>query len=310
MSRDAILPKIVAVVGPTASGKTELAIRLAKVFGGEIVSADSRQIYRELNIGTAKPPGTWISQADKRVYVVKGVPHHLVDFVDPKEEFTLKDFQQHAFKEIAEIFSRKKLPLLVGGTALYIYAVTRNLLIPDVAPNVALRSRLARKPTEDLWQQLAQKDPQAAEITGPNKRRIIRALEVIEATGKKFSDTRKRGPLVFKALKIAPRLSKNEQRERIVSRTKQMLRAGLLNEVKGLARKYDWSLPPMQSIDYQEFKDYLAGKESLESAIDKINKAHEELARRQMTWFKKDKKIKWVKSYEEAKSLVSKFLGS
>ncbi len=300
--------KLLVILGPTASGKTELAIKLAKDFKGEIVSADSRQAYREFSIGTGKPAGKWQIAHGKSRYIVGGVPHYLMDEIDPKEEFTLVDFKKRAIEAVKDIHERGKIPFLVGGAALYIYTITQNMQIPEVPPQISFRARLENKPVEMLYGQLKKVDPDAAELTGKNKRRIIRALEVIKVTGKKFSSERKKGPRIFDDLKIGIAVSKSELEEKIKKRMDEMLKAGLLREVKNLARRYSWEIPAMQSIDYQEFRAYLAGEESLEETIKKIIKAHKAFARRQMTWFKRDKEIWWVRSYEEAKELVDKFL--
>lgn len=308
MSSSKTLPKLIVIVGPTASGKTELAVKLAKDFSGEVVSADSRQAYREFSIGTGKPDGHWLRRGGKRVYLVAGVPHYLIDEVDPKEEFTLADFKKRALEVLTGIASRGKVPILTGGTALYIYALTQNLQIPSVPPHPSFRSRLERKPVEKLYAELKKIDVEAAAVTGQNRRRIIRALEVIRATGQKFSTQRRRGPRLFDDLKLGLAVEKSELERKIKKRMDEMLKEGLLNEVKKLAHKYSWAIPPMQSIDYQEFRDYLAGEEPLEEAIKKAIKAHKSFARRQMTWFRRDKEIKWVKDYTQAESLVREFL--
>jgi tRNA dimethylallyltransferase len=313
------LPKIVVIVGPTGSGKTELGIFLAKKWSGEVVSADSRQIYKELSIGTAKPSGKWRIESGKSRYISGGEVHHLVDEIDPKEEFTLADFKERALSAIADVLSRGKLPILVGGTGLYIETLLKNLDIPKVPPNYLLRTKLEKKSTDELHDELLKKDPEAAVLTGKNKRRIIRALEVIEATGEKFSQMRKRGPQLFNALKIGLAGSKDESA--IKSRVKSMIDEGLPDEIKLLTKKYSWELPAMQSIDYQEFRGHLEGKESLEGAVQKVIAAHKELMRRQMVWFKKDRDIRWIKKEarpterlqsfgREAESLVSEFLNT
>ena len=308
MPKQEKLPKLIVIVGPTASGKTNLGIHIAQKFNGEVVSADSRQIYREFNIGTAKPEGHWMRLGGRSVYSVQGIPHYLVDELDPKEDFTLRDFKDRAVAAIKDVLERGKLPILLGGTALYVYAVTDNLHIPEVRANRALRSRLEGKSPAILYAELKKRDPQAAELTGLNKRRIIRALEVIEATGHKFSTQRTKGPRLFNTLKLGPAVTKPELKNRIETRTQAMVKAGLLKEVKGLAKRYPWELPPMQSVDYQEFKEYLAGEAELEPTLAIVNKHHQELGRRQMLWFKKDKEVQWVKSPQEAEKLVEQFL--
>jgi len=301
--------KIVAIVGITASGKTSLAIKLAQKFNGEIVSADSRQVYKEFDIGTAKPEGHWMMLAGKKVFASGGVPHHLIDFVDPKEDFSLADYKEIAVEKIKEILSRGKTPFLVGGTALYIKAVLENWDIPKAGPNQTLRKKLENKNIDELYNELKEKDPEAAIITGEkNKRRIVRALEVIYETGKKFSEQRKAENPIFDPIKIGMNISKENFLQNVSFRLKEMLRNGLIAEVNRLQRKYSWALSPMHSIDYQEFKDYLEGKTTLDETKKLITKHHADYARRQMTWFKKDKSINWISSEEEAAKLISEFL--
>jgi tRNA dimethylallyltransferase len=305
------LPKIVTILGITASGKTGLAIKLAQKFNGEIVSADSRQIYKEFNIGTAKPEGHWMMLGNKKVFASGGIPHHLIDFVDPKEDFSLADYKDIAVEKIKEILQRGKTPFLVGGTALYIKSVLENWDIPKAGPNQTLRKKLENKEAEELYKELKQKDPEAAIITGnKNKRRIVRALEVIYETGKKFSEQRKAESPIFNPIKIGLKISKENFINNVSFRLKEMLENGLIAEVNHLQKKYSWALSPMHSIDYQEFKDYLEGKTTLDETKKLITKHHADYARRQMTWFKKDTTINWVSSEEEAVKLISDFLKS
>ncbi len=302
------LSKIVVILGVTASGKTSLAVELAKKFNGEIVSADSRQIYKEFNIGTAKPIGHWMSVGGERKFMVGGVPHYLIDVIEPKEDFNLSDYKKLAVAKIKEIASNEKTPFLVGGTALYLKTICENWAIPEVKPNLALRRKLENKKTENLYAELQKLDPEAAVVTGPNKRRIIRALEVISATGHKFSEQRKKGQPLFDCLKLGLKVSKEEYPERIAGRTRQMIKAGLVAEVKKLYKKYPWQLVPMQSIDYQEFKEYFEGKQTLDETVKLINQHQTNFARRQMTWFKKDKDIVWITSPKEAEEKIKTFL--
>lgn len=303
------LPKIIVILGVTASGKTKLGIELAKKFKGEIVSADSRQVYKEFDIGTAKPEGCWMLIDGERKFMAGGVPHYLVDNIDPKEDFTLADYKKQAIEKINEIVKAGKLPLLVGGTALYIKTVCENWDIPKVGPNLALRHKLENKKTEDLYVELQKTDPEAAVITGPqNKRRIIRALEVIYQTGIKFSDQRKKSKPLLNCFKLGLQISREEFIKRIERRTGEMIKSGLVAEVKKLRQKYPWSLVSMQSIDYQEFKNYFEARSTLANTIKLINQHHIAFARRQMTWFKKDKLIHWVSSETEAENLVSNFI--
>ena len=302
-------PKIIVILGVTASGKTDLAVKLARKFNGEIISADSRQIYKELNIGTAKPTGHWLTISNQRIYMVGTVPHHLIDFVDPKEDFTLSDYKILAIQKIAEVLARGKIPFLVGGTALYLKAVLENWGLPQVPPDLVLRHKLAGHDPAELYKELQKKDPEAANITGPyNKRRIIRALEVIYQTARKFSEQRKKGPVLFETLKIGLAVSKTELEDKIRSRTNNMIKDGLIDEVRRLIKHQSWNSPVMQSIGYHEFKNFFENKINLTKVQESITKNTLSYTRRQMTWFKKDKTIHWVSSEPEAENLVSNFL--
>lgn len=308
------ISKIVVVLGVTASGKTDLATKLAKKFKGEIISADSRQVYKEFDIGTAKPEGRWMLMGGQKEFVSGGVIHHLIDVIDPKENFTLALYKKLAIEKIKEINKKGKLPFLTGGTALYSKAVLENWNPPRVEPNLSLRARLDKKPTSDLFKELLKKDPGAATTTGSaNKRRIIRALEVIYATGQKFSAQRRAGKKLFEPLKIGIRISFDDLKKRITERTALMIKSDLVEEVRRLQKKYSWSLAPMQSIDYQEFKEYLEGKRTSAETVKLINSHHLAYAKRQMTWFKKDKDIYWVPAdpklaLAESVKLVQDFL--
>jgi len=308
-------PRLVVITGPTASGKTALSLKLAKKFKGEIISADSRAIYKKLDIGSAKP-----TPAERKI-----VPHHLLDIANPNETLTLSQYKELASKKIGEILQKKHLPFLVGGTALYIYAVIDNWQIPEVLANKKLRDRLEKQSTEKLYQQLLKKDPEAKNFIDPkNKRRIIRALEVIEATKKPFSEQRKRGQPLFDTLIIGVKKSPVELKKLIARRTQKMLKAGLVREVRGILNKYynrstahsaywpQYSLAlrsvALSGIHYKEIISYLKKEITLPEAVKLINKNDEQLVRRQLTWFKKDKRIKWVENYTKAITLVKKFL--
>lgn len=294
------LPKLAVIVGPTASGKTALSLKLAKKFKGEIISADSRAIYKKLDIGTAKP-----TQAER-----KTVPHYLINLVEPDEILTLSQYKDLAIEKIKKISAKQRLPFLVGGTALYIFAVADNWQIPEVPANKKLRAKLEKQSAEKLYFQLLQKDPEAKNFVDPkNKRRTIRALEVIAATKKPFSAQRKKGPTFFDPLFIGLEKNQTELRKNIVSRTKKMFQTGLVKEVSKILKKgYSPKLPALSGIHYKEIISYLQKKISLPEATALINKNDEQLVRRQMTWFKKDRRIKWVKSFTQATKLMKKFL--
>jgi tRNA dimethylallyltransferase len=296
-------PKLIAVVGPTASGKTALGIALAKKFGGEIVSADSRQIYRDMDIGTAKPTG-----AERRT-----IPHHLIDIKDPDEDYTAADYQRDAFAAINGIIARGNVPLLIGGTGLYVRAVLENLDIPKTIADPKLRTRIekdiAAVGLAAVFKQLVVLDPEAAYVVDPkNPRRVVRALEVALTTGVPFTTQRtKRAPL-FDTLTLGLNPTPELLRERIDRRVDAMMRDGLVNEVCALVKKYGQTPTAFDAIGYREIITHLDGKLPLDEAVTaiKINTWH--YAKRQMTWFKKGNGIHWIEDADEALPLVQNFL--
>jgi tRNA dimethylallyltransferase len=294
------LSPLIVILGPTASGKSELAIKLAKKFNGEIVSADSRQIYQEMDIGTAK-----ITKKE-----MNDIPHYLIDIIKPNQEFTLAQYKKQAIRIIKDINKRGKLPFLVGGTGLYIQAIVDNLKIPEVKPDKKLRAKLEKQKTEELFKQLKKIDPQSAQfIDSNNKRRIIRALEVCFITKKSFSQQRKKGQPLFDILQIGLKPDGKTLEKRINQRVEKMFQAGLANEVKKLLAKYPPELPSMSGIGYQETIRYLQKKINLDQTKELIKQRTHQYARRQMTWFKRDKRIKWIKGQKEAEKLIKDFLG-
>ena len=293
-------PKLIIIIGPTASGKTALSLKLAKKFKGEIISADSRAIYKKLDIGSAKP-----TKEERKI-----VPHHLINVVEPDEVLTLSQYKNLATAKILDVASQDKIPFLVGGTALYVYAVIDNWQIPEVPPNKKLRAKLEKQSAEKLYSHLLKKDPEAKNfIDAKNKRRIIRALEIISATKKPFSEQRKKGEPLFDTLIIGVKKTPKELKKLISDRTKKMIKAGLVKEVSRLLKKgYSPMLPALSGIHYKEIVEYLQKKTSLAKTIKIINKNDEHLVRRQLTWFKRDPKIKWIKNYTQADKLLKKFL--
>jgi len=277
-----IKPRLIVVLGPTASGKTDLAIDLARKFNGEIVCADSRTIYKGMDIGTAKPKN------------LKGIPHHLIDIVSPDEEYNAALFKKDAIKIINEIIERGKNPILAGGTGLYIKAVVENLDFPQVKADEKLRKRLEKKSIEELFKMYQELDSEGAEIIdGNNKRRLIRAIEVSLATKESFFRERKGEPL-YDVRQIGIKTDKDELEERIRKRVDKMTKQGLEKEVKKLSKKYGFNVYPMQTIGYREWEDYFDKKETLENTIEKIKINTIKFAKRQLTWFKKDNTIEWI----------------
>lgn len=312
MSQKPKLPKLIVLVGPTASGKTNWSIRLAKKYNGEIISADSRQIYKMMDIGTAKAPGEWKRNGLRRSYFVEGIPHHMIDFLNPGRTFTVAEFRDKALKYTKLAYKAGRVPLLVGGTGLYIQSIVDNYKIPRVGANKKLRSSLEEKTNDELMLLLQQIDPVAAEhIDLHNKRRIIRALEVCILTGESFSALRRKGEPLFDVLMIAPMVERDELHTRISDRVDAMIENGLVQEIKQLLeKKYSWELSSMNGIGYRQMRGYLEGAETLEQAKEHLKRDTRRFARRQMTWFRRDKRITWCATYEEAESLVEDFLQS
>lgn len=292
------LPKLIVILGPTATGKTGLAIKLAKKFKGEIVSADSRQIYKEMTVGTAKPTKK----------EMEAVPHHLIDIIYPNEKFNVALYKEMAIQTIKDIQKKKKIPFLVGGTGLYIQSVIDNVIFPEVSPQKEIRKELKEKTKEELFKIYKKLDPKGAEfIDKENKRRLIRAIEVCKVTKKPFWGQRKKGKPLFNILQIGIKLSKEELKKRISKRTKSMFKSGLEKEVEDLRKKYG-KLLLLQTIGYLEWPSFpLTTKENKE--VKKTIKYHTlQFSKRQMTWFKRDKRIHWIKKYPEAENLVREFL--
>ena len=325
------LPKVIVIVGPTASGKSTLGIKLAQKYNGEIISADSRQIYREMNVGTAKPirdhANTKRINANKSrignvglarnshtlAFYLHGVPHHLLDIKNPNEEYSVAEYKKEAIDRIFEIIRRKKLPIIVGGTGLYIKAVADNLKIPEVKANPKLRAELElelkEKGIEHLYSKLLKLDPEAAYIIDPkNPRRVIRALEITIESQKPYSAQRQKGEPLFDALKIGLGIPKTKLKRKLEIRVDQMVQNGLVEEVQQLIRRYPLDTPAFEAIGYRELIAYFKLKKSLKDAIEEIKQNTWLYAKRQMTWFRADKEIKWIKNQTEAFRLVKKFL--
>jgi tRNA dimethylallyltransferase len=305
------LPKIVIVVGPTASGKTALGKELAEKFNGEIISVDSRQIYRGMDIGTAKPSVSanlrpWSASEPLEV---DGVPHWGIDLVDPDQEYSVAEFKTYAEEKIAEILQRKKLPILVGGTGLWVSAIVDNLEIPEVPPNQALRAELEKKSLEDLVREYEKLDPRGAEIIDrDNPRRLIRALEVTKSTGTPFSELQRKGEPKYEVLQIGLDVPRKELYQRIDKRVDAMVARGLVDEVRGLKEKYGCNIPAMSGIGYRQICAFLEGKETLPAAVAEVKKATRQYAKRQLTWFKRDSRVRWVANAEAAIPIVEQFV--
>jgi tRNA dimethylallyltransferase len=323
-----ILPKIIAVVGTTASGKSALAIELAKAYNGEIVSVDSRQIYKEMDIGTNKEPGELvvgkpstdvlraplpadcpvsIQEILSNVYMVENIPHYMISIVRPDQLFTLAHFKAAAEAVIADIMRRGKLPILVGGTALYTTAILNNWQIPETQPDTALRTELQTLTTDELVKRLGQLDPARVEtIDIRNRRRLFRAIEI--AVYGQQGQAQVIGEKKYDALLLAPLVKKDVLYKRINDRVDAMAAAGLVEEVKAVGEKYGYDCVAMTGHAYQQISQSLKGEMSLEGALDLSKKVTRAYAKRQLTWWKKYGPVKWVQSTDEAIKAVEAFL--
>lgn len=280
---------LLVIVGPTAVGKTELSIQLAKQYNGEIVSGDSMQIYRGLDIGTAK-----VTEEEKQ-----GIPHYMIDIKDPEESFSVSEFQREARKAIHFIHKKKKLPILVGGTGLYIQAITHDYQFTTIGSNEAFREEMEQFATkygnEALHEKLKQLDPESyASIHPNNVRRVIRALEVIEQTGKPFSHFQsKENKLVYDAIFIGLTMEREVLYEQINQRIDEMIVNGLMSEAYKLYKKKIRSSQAAQAIGYKELFLYFDGVLSKEEAIALLKRNSRRYAKRQLTWFKNKLNMTW-----------------
>ncbi|WP_126426589.1 tRNA (adenosine(37)-N6)-dimethylallyltransferase MiaA [Brevibacillus marinus] len=282
--------RLVVIVGPTAVGKTALSLTLAKRLGGEIISGDSMQVYRYMDIGTAK-----VSPAERAV-----VPHHLIDIVNPDEEYSVALFQQMATRLIREINQRGRLPFIVGGTGLYIEAVTHRFRFAQAEQDPQLRERLKRlaetEGVEALHRRLAQIDPVTAKRLHPNDvKRVIRAIEIYELTGKTMADFQQRAEQSpYNLYMVGLTMDRARLYERINQRVDQMIADGLVEEVRRLLeRGYDPSLVSLQGLGYKELIPYLQGACTLEEAVAEIKKRTRRFAKRQLSWFRRMPEVHW-----------------
>ncbi len=280
---------LVVLCGPTCTGKTATAIALAERIEGEIIAADSRTVYRSMDIGTAKP-----TPAQRQ-----RVAHHLIDVADPGEVFTVARFRSLARRAIDEVRSRGKRPLLVGGTGLYIRVVADDLEIPEVAPQWDLRRRLEDAERSDpgaLHRRLSSVDPVAAGRIDPrNVRRLVRALEVFEATGTPISAVQRRGSSAGDTLRFGLTMDRRVLYRRIDDRVDQQIADGLVGEVRGLLDAgYAETVPSMQGLGYKEIAAHLRGTTTLEAAIQTLKHNTRRYAKRQLTWFRADPRIRWI----------------
>jgi len=290
--------KLLVILGPTASGKTSLSIKLAKRFKGEIISADSRQVYKGMDIGTGK-----ITKKE-----MQGIPHYLLDVASPKKRFDVAQFKSLAEKAIAKIVKRKRLPVIVGGTGFYIQTLIDNITIPEVKPDWKLRRKLEKKTQKALYSLLKARDPRRARtIDKNNPRRLIRALEIVLKTGKPIpppsSESR------YEAVILGVKKDQRQLKQLVEKRLTKRLKQGMIAEVKKLNESgVSFKRLEELGLEYKYIALYLQGIINKEEMIDKLQKKIEQYAKRQMTWFKRDKRIKWIKNEKQAIDICQKEL--
>jgi len=296
MSRE---KKLIAILGPTASGKSAFAVKIAKKFGGEIISVDSRQVYKGMNIGTGK-----IKKEE-----MEGVPHYLLDVASPKRKFTVAKFQKLAKKAIEKIFKKGKIPILCGGTGFYLWVLTQQVAIPKVKPDWTLRKKLEKKSVKELFEILKKLDPERAKtIEKDNKRRLIRAIEIAKKLGK--VPPLKTEPLPYPILFLGIKKSKEELKKLIKRRLLKRLKEGMIEEVKKLRKSgISWKRLEEFGLEYEWISKYLQGKISYKEMVKNLQKDIEKFAKKQMTYFKKYfPETIWVRNFKEAEKPIKDFL--
>ena len=294
-----MLIPLVVIAGPTASGKTALAIDIAKELGGEIISADSMQIYREMNIGTAKPTAEEMC----------GVPHHMLDIADPCENFSLWKFARAAHKAINDVYSRGKLPILAGGTGLYTDTIVHNIELSEAGGDNSVREELMKKARSggaaELYQKLSETDPEsAAKLCEKDVKRVVRALEIYYLTGKTKSENdeiSKKSKKIYNYLYFAIETEREILYNRINTRVDEMVKRGLFEEVSDIKNKYGFiNTTAMQGIGYREVLYYLRGVVTRTETEELIKRNTRRLAKRQMTWLRKNDEVIWIKPGDRA----------
>lgn len=290
-------PKVVVIVGPTASGKTAISIELAKKINGEIISSDSMQIYKDMDIGTAK-----VTKEE-----MQGIKHYLVDCVLPSQRYTVSDFKKTAEEAIEEILSKGKVPIVVGGTGLYVNSLIYGIEYQDMKFDEEYREKMMKKAEtpeglEQLWLEANNVDPEAMKIISKNdKKRIIRVLEIYKATGKTKTEQEilsKSKEIKYDYKVFGITMDREKLYERINKRVDIMINQGLIEEVRNLLNKYDEFPTAMQGLGYKEVKEYFDGILTYEEMIDKIKQESRRYAKRQLTWFRANKATIWLNSGE------------
>jgi tRNA dimethylallyltransferase len=314
------MDKIIAVIGPTSSGKSELAVHLAKKFNGEIISCDSRQIYKGMDIGTGKVTGKWLAlpfaghpdrvhpRSGSKTFVYKGILHYCIDYVNPKSQYSVSRFQKDAAKAINTVRKKGKLPILCGGTGQWIDAVVSNQKIPEVKPNVKLRRQLEKLSLAEMFWQLKRLDPdRAAVIDAHNPRRLIRALEIVITTGKPIPKLLQQQN--FDVLWIGLYPGQEQLYKKIDRRLKERLDQGMVKEAQKLRKQgLSWKKLESFGLEYKYLALYLQKKLTCEEMVSQLAFAIKHYSKRQMTWFRRNEKIHWLAKPVEAALLVEKFL--
>ncbi len=310
---------LIALVGPTASGKSEVGIRLAQAFDGEVLCVDSRTVYKGMNIGTAKIQGKrmWAPEAPTDIHslfaekpvMVDGVPHWGIDLVEPDAPFTVADFKDYAEKKIVDMVSRGKTPILVGGTGLYFRALLDGLTLTDVEPDVALRNELDAMSTEALAEMLGELDPDgASSIDADNRRRLIRAIEIVRTTGEPLAAQQQKSETPYDACWIGMDVERDELYRRIDERIAAMIAGGLIDEARKLYEKFGSTSQAMSGIGYRQLAAFFEGKMKLRDAVERIQFDTHHYAKRQLTWFKANQRVHWVMDVKDAIAIAREFL--
>lgn len=300
-------PFLISIVGPTASGKSELAVRLAKKINGEIISADSRQVYRGMDIGSGKingrvsKPSTLYPQP---FYTYKSIPHYGIDIASPKTQYSVAKFQKYSKKIIKDILSRKKIPIICGGTGFWIDAVISEQVLPKVKPNLTLRNKLKNYSTEQLFKKLEKLDPQRAKsIDSKNPHRLIRALEIIMTTGRPIPQANLNSP--YKVLWIGIKTDQEKLYLKIDKRLKQRLKQGMVKEVESLHKQgLSWKKLEEFGLEYKYCALFLQNKINHSEMLEELSKAIKQYSKRQLTWFKRNQNIHWISNYSEIDNLL------
>lgn len=325
--------KIIVILGPTSSGKSEVAIKLAKKFNGEIISADSRQIYRGLDIGSGKvifnpspkikrgifhslPSGEMSSTRGRegKVLYSEGIPHYGIDIAGPRTDYSVAKFKKYADKKITEILQRGKLPIICGGTGFWLKAIIDDIVYPEVKPDLKLREKLEKKSTEELFAELKKLDPERAKtIDAKNPVRLIRAIEICKTLGKVPELNKKSKIKNQKFIQIGINLPKEKLHENIKKRLQKRFQSGMIEEVERLhfKDKLNWKNLESFGLGYKLIPQYIKGEiKNKKDLFEKTYLAEKDYAKRQLTWFKKDKRIIWISKYQEIEKEIRRFMKS